>query len=141
MKPEDQTLLTLLKANARMPTAELARRLGVSRTTVQSRMQRLEKAGVIAGYTLKLAADLTRRRITAHVLMAVNPKQAEKVMRALKAIPFVAAAYALSGGFDYLAVIQGETTQEIDAILDQIGRIEGIERTQTTIVLSVKFER
>ncbi len=141
MRPEDQTLLTLLKANARMPAAELARRLGVSRTTVQSRIQRLEKAGVIAGYTVKLAAELTRRRITAHVLLAVNPKQAEKVIRALKAIPFVTATYALSGGFDYLAVIEGETTQEIDGILDQIGRIEGIERTQTSIVLSVKFDR
>lgn len=141
MKPEDQTLLSLLKANARMPTAELARRLGVSRTTVQSRLQRLEKAGVIAGYTVKLAGEVLRRRITAHVLLAVNPKQAEKVVRALKGIPFVTAVYALSGGFDYLAVIQGETTQEIDAILDQIGRNEGIERTQTSIVLSVKFER
>ncbi len=141
MKPEDQTLLSLLKADARMSTAELARRLDVSRTTVQSRLQRLEKAGVIAGYTVKLATEVLRRRITAHVLLAVNPKQAEKVVRALKAIPFVTAVYALSGGFDYLAVIQGETTQEIDAILDQIGRNEGIERTQTSIVLSVKFER
>lgn len=141
MKPQDQTLLSLLKANARMSTTELARRLGVSRTTIQSRLQRLERDGTIAAYTVKLAGEVLRRRITAHVLLAVNPKQAEKVVRTLKAIPFVTAVYALSGGFDYLAVIQGETTQEIDAIIDQIGRIDGIERTQTSIVLSVKFER
>jgi DNA-binding Lrp family transcriptional regulator len=75
------------------------------------------------------------------VWLAVNPKQADKVVRALKAIPFVTAVYALSGGFDYLAVIQSETTQEIDALLDQLGRMDGIDRTETSIVLSVKFER
>jgi DNA-binding Lrp family transcriptional regulator len=141
MKSQDQALINLLKADARMPVAELARRLGVSRSTVQSRIERLERAGVIAGYTLRLAQDVARRRITAHVWLAVNPKQAEKVVRALKAIPFVTAVYALSGGFDYLAIIQSETTQEIDTLLDQFGRMEGIDRTETSIVLSVKFER
>lgn len=141
MKSQDQVLLNLLKADARMPVAEIARRLGVSRSTVQSRIERLEKSGVIAGYTLKLTQEVARRRITAHVWLAVNPKQAEKVVRALKAIPFVTAVYALSGGFDYLAVIQSETTQEIDTLLDQLGRMEGIDRTETSIVLSVKFER
>ncbi|MDP1159818.1 Lrp/AsnC family transcriptional regulator, partial [Klebsiella variicola] len=53
----DRDLITLLRENARASTAELARRLGVSRTTVQSRIERLEARGIIIGYGVRLAPD------------------------------------------------------------------------------------
>jgi DNA-binding Lrp family transcriptional regulator len=141
MTPKDQALLALLRSNARESTAALARKLGVSRSTVQERIHRLEQAGVIAGYTVKLGQPAQRASITAHVLLAVNPKRAEALIRELKSHPWIRATYALSGVFDYLAIVETNTTQEMDDILDRIGKIEGVERTQTSIVLSVKFER
>ena len=141
MTPKDHALITLLKANARESTSSLARKLGVARSTVQERIRRLEQAGVIAGYTLKLGQPAVRPSITAHVLLAVNPKRAETVIRELKSHPWIRAAYALSGEFDYLAIAETGTTQEMDDILDRIGKIDGVDRTQTSIVLSVKFER
>ena len=138
---EQQRLLALLRRNARESTASLARKLGVARTTVQERIRRLERDGVIAGYTVRVSEGFARRQISAQVLITVNPKAGERVVRELELRPFVRAVYALSGTFDYQVLLEGGSTEEIDRHLDAIGRIDGIERTQTSIVLSVKFER
>jgi DNA-binding Lrp family transcriptional regulator len=138
---EQQHLLALLRRNARESTASLARRLGVARTTVQERIRRLERDGVIAGYTVRVGDDFARQRIAAQVLINVDPKAGERVVRELEARPWVRAVYALSGVFDYQVRIEAGSTEELDGFLDAIGRIEGIDRTQTSIVLSVKFER
>jgi DNA-binding Lrp family transcriptional regulator len=138
---EQQRLLALLRRNARESTASLARKLGVARTTVQERIRRLERDGVIAGYTVRVTESFARQRISAQVLITVNPKAGERVVRELELRPFVRAVYALSGVFDYQVLVEGGSTEEIDRNLDAIGRIDGIERTQTSIVLSVKFER
>jgi DNA-binding Lrp family transcriptional regulator len=138
---EQQRLLALLRRNARESTASLARKLGVARTTVQERIRRLERDGVIAGYTVRVSESFARRQISAQVLITVNPKAGERVVRELELRPFVRAVYALSGVFDYQVLLEGGSTEEIDRNLDAIGRIDGIERTQTSIVLSVKFER
>jgi DNA-binding Lrp family transcriptional regulator len=139
--PEQQRLLNLLRRNARESTAALARTLGVARTTVQERIRRLERDGVIAGYTVRVSDDFARQRITAQVLINVDPKSGERVVRELEGRPWVRAVYALSGVFDYQVRIEGGSTEELDGFLDAIGRIEGIQRTQTSIVLSVRFER
>ncbi|HET9761964.1 MAG TPA: Lrp/AsnC family transcriptional regulator [Casimicrobiaceae bacterium] len=138
---DQERLLALLRRNAREPTASLARKLGVARTTVQERIRRLERDGVIAGYTVRVSEGFARQRIAAQVLVHVDPKSGERVVRALDAQPWVRAVYALSGVFDYEVRIEGGSTEQIDRYLDAIGRIEGIQRTQTSIVLSVKFER
>lgn len=138
---EQQRLLTLLRRNARESTAALARKLGIARTTVQERIRRLERDGVIAGYTVRVSDEFARQRIAAQVLIHVDPKAGERVVRELEAQPWVRAVYALSGVFDYEVRIESGTTEELDRCLDAIGRIDGMERTQTSIVLSVKFER
>ncbi|MGV8944510.1 winged helix-turn-helix transcriptional regulator, partial [Thermomonas sp.] len=59
----DELLLSLLRENARASTAEIARRLGLSRTTVQNRIERLERQGVISGYTVRVNDEYERSRI------------------------------------------------------------------------------
>src|SRR5688572_20449408 len=141
MRPKDRQLLELLRANAREPVAELARKLGVARTTVQERLRRLEESGAIAGYTVRMGQTAERPAITAHVLLEVNAKRADGVIRELRALAAIRGLYALSGSFDYLAIIETGSTHDMDGILDRIGRLEGVAKTETSIVLSVKFER
>ena len=141
MRPKDRELLDLLRANARESVAELARKLGVARTTVQERLTRLEQSGAIAGYTVRLGQTAERPAITAHVLLEVNAKRADHVIRELRALAPIRGLYALSGSFDYLAIIETASTHDMDGILDRIGRVEGVAKTETSIVLSVKFER
>ena len=73
--PADEALLSLLRENARASTAEIARKLGLSRTTVQNRIARLEAEGVIRGYTVRLDDEHERHRIRAHMMLTVRPKQ------------------------------------------------------------------
>lgn len=141
MTPKDRTLLALLRENARTPAAELARRLGVSRTTVQSRIERLERDGVIAGYTVRVATAREASEIRAHVLVVVGPKATAGVIAALKAMPAVRRLHSVSGAYDLVAELAAESVAEMDAVLDAIGELEGVERTTSMVVLSTKIDR
>lgn len=137
----DEQLLSILREDARAPTAEIARRLQLSRTTVQSRMQRLEREGVIRGYTVRVGEDVERDRVRAHILITVLPKQTPAVVRALHAVPEVRSLHSVSGTHDLVALIVAEGVQDIDALTDRVGAMDGVERTTTSIILSTKFER
>ena len=119
----DRRLLDLLRADARTPTAVLAR------------------DGVIAGYTVRLDPGRQARILRVHVLLAIDPKRSDAVIRALRAIDEIRGVYAISGAFDLLAFVEGETTEVIDRVLDAIGALPGVEKTQSSLVLSVKFDR
>lgn len=140
MDETDQKLLNLLKNNGRESTTALARTLGLSRSTVQDRISRLEDRDIIEGYTIRFNSDYDRRRITAHVLMLLNPKFADQILQNLKKIPLIKAVYAVSGIYDMIVLVTAETTGEIDRTLDEIGRMEGIKKTTSSIVLSTKYE-
>jgi DNA-binding Lrp family transcriptional regulator len=137
----DQALLAVLREDARVPVAEIARRLGVSRTTAQSRLEKLERQGVIAGYTLRLRDDVEHGHIRAHILITVRPKQMVAVTNTLRAIPQVRALHSVSGPHDLIAIGMAPTVGELDELTDRIGSIDGVERTTSSIILSTKFER
>ena len=141
LDPRDRRLLALLRENARAPAADLARKLGVARTTVVQRLQRLERDGTIAGYTVRLDPGRRTRTLRVHVLLEIDPKRSDAVIRGLRAIPEVRGVYAISGAFDLLAFVEGETTESIDRVLDAIGALPGVGKTQSSLVLSVKFDR
>ncbi len=141
LTPAENKLLVLLRQNARASVADLARQLGLARATVQERLRRLEEGGVIEGYTVRLDPDYARSRVTAHTLVRIDARKAEGLYTKLKKMPSVSGIYALSGEYDALVVLQADTTTELDDALDTIGRYEGVERTQTSVVLSVKYER
>ncbi|WP_058835036.1 Lrp/AsnC family transcriptional regulator [Luteimonas abyssi] len=137
----DQRLLSVLREDARASTAEIARRLGVSRTTVHSRIERLEREGVIAGYTVRVGEGVESGHIRAHITITAVPKQAPAVVDALHAMPEIRTLHSVSGPFDLVALGVAPTVGEIDALTDRIGALDGVERTTSAIVLSVKFER
>ncbi len=137
----ETALLDILRRNARQSVAEIARELGLARATVQERIRRLEAGGVIEGYTVRLSPDFARSRVTAHTLVRIDARKADGLYSKLRKMPSVSGIYAISGEFDVLVVLQAETTSELDDALDAVGRQDGVERTQTSIVLSVKFER
>ncbi|MCA3003264.1 MAG: Lrp/AsnC family transcriptional regulator [Rhodocyclaceae bacterium] len=133
-------LLDILRRDARRSVAEIARELGLARATVQERIRRLEEGGVIEGYTVRLNPAHSRSRVTAHTLVRIDARKADGLYAKLKRMPSVSGIYAISGEFDVLVVLQAETTADLDEALDILGRYEGVERTQTSIVLSVKYE-
>ena len=141
MSNPDQALISLLRENARASTAELARRLGVSRTTVQSRIDRLEERGGITGQGVRLSSEYEKGLVRAHVLLTVTPKLADKVVRSLKALSPVRALHSVSGSFDMIVIVESPSISDLDGLLDQIGAMEGVERTLSSIVLSTRIDR
>ena len=137
----DDQLIALLKGNARLSTAALARRLGVARSTVQSRLERLERSGVIRGYTVELGPGARARQVQAHAMIAVEPQQQASVERKLKAMPAVAGLLTVSGSYDLIAMLAAESTEALDAALDELRSCPGVKSTSTSIVLSRRFER
>ncbi len=141
LDPADRELLALLREDARAPTAELARKLKLSRTTVQSRMERLRRQRVIAGFTIVVPDDIEASLVRAHVLITLVPKQSGAIEQALRKIPEVRVLHSVSGPFDLIAIVAASSIGELDALIDRIGALDGVERTTSAIVLSTRIER
>lgn len=141
MDDTDRKLIAMLRENARAPTAVLARRLGLSRTTVQARLERLERSGTIAGYGVRISDDVERGLIRAHVLITLLPKVTPRIEQQLRAIPEVRTLHSVSGSFDMIAIVEAGSIGEMDRLIDRIGTLDGVERTLSSIVLSTRIER
>ena len=137
----DEQLISALRQNGRASTARLARLVGRSRTSVQSRIERLEKEGVIVGYGVRLAPEKDLGAIRAHVMIKVAPKEARAVTAALRAVAAVRVLHSVSGDVDLIAVAATGSVAEMDEVIDRIGALPGVERTNSSIVLSTKFDR
>lgn len=137
----DRRLIALLQADARTSAADLSRQLGVARTTVLARLARLEKQGVIVGYTVKLARDEGEQGVEAYVGITTEPKSARLVTARLATMPELRQLCSVSGEFDYLALLHAESTARLDALLDEIGAFEGVLKTTTSVVLARRIDR
>jgi DNA-binding Lrp family transcriptional regulator len=141
IRDKDTKLLDLLRANAREPAASLARKLGIARSTLQERIARLEREGAIKGYTVRLSDEAATRNFRAVVMIVADARQADRVTAELKKISEVRSLAAVSGAYDMMAVVEADTAARMDAVLDRIGKANGVARTVSSIILSEKFSR
>ncbi|MGF1765467.1 Lrp/AsnC family transcriptional regulator [Aliivibrio kagoshimensis] len=132
---KDRQLISLLRSNARMPIVSLAKQLKVSRATVQNRIIKLEKEGIILGYSIKIKPEVETHPIKSLMNISVEAKNELKVIGSLQAYPEVVAIHHTSGHWDLIAVITTETLPLLNAILSEIRIIQGIVRTETNLLL------
>jgi DNA-binding Lrp family transcriptional regulator len=141
MDDVDRQLLTRLRENARASTSALARELGVSRTTIQSRIARLERTRVITGYAARTSETYEKGMIRALLMITVAPKQSAGVEAAVRRMSDVRALHSVSGPFDMIAEAATPSIGDMDALIDRIGALEGVERTTSSVILSTKIDR
>ena len=137
----DRQLLALLREDARQPIAQLAKELGVSRGQLYSRLGRLEEKGIVAGYTVRLGAAFAASRIRAHMMIKTLPRCHREVEQALAKLRQVQAIHAISGEYDIAVMLEADDSASLNELIDDIGLLEGIERTTTSVVLATKLER
>ncbi len=137
----DQRLLALLRENARYSVAELARRLSVSRTAAKARLEKLERQGVISGYTVRLSREFQAAEIRALVMVKARPARRTAIELALSRIPALVLLYSISGEFDLTAVVAAQSVADLDDAIDCIGNIDGVQETMSSVILSTKIDR
>jgi DNA-binding Lrp family transcriptional regulator len=137
----DRELLALLQLNARESAANLARKLGTARTTVLARLSRMEREGVIAGYTVRLAQDVVGQGLQAFVGLTVQAKAGRDVEAQLARRPEVRQLCAVSGEFDYVLLLRADSAVRLNALLDDIRNFDGVVKTTTSVALAWKIER
>jgi DNA-binding Lrp family transcriptional regulator len=136
MDDVDRRLIGLLRANARTPVAKLAKSLQVSRGTVQNRLTRLERDGTIAGYTVRVRAQVDEQQIVALMTIAVEGTRQEAVLRTLRGDPSIVTLYTTNGRWDLVAEIRADSLQGFDQVLSRVRLVEGISGTETSLLLS-----
>jgi DNA-binding Lrp family transcriptional regulator len=136
MDDTDRRLLALLRENARTPVATLAKKLQIARGTVQNRLSKLEREGVIAGYTVRLRPEVDEQRIAALMTIAVEGNNAEKVLRTLRGDPAVRTLHTTNGRWDIVAELRADSLEAFDKVLGRIRQVEGVATTETSLLLS-----
>jgi DNA-binding Lrp family transcriptional regulator len=137
----DRRLLSLLRDDARQTIAQLAKELGISRGQIYSRLARLEEEQVVAGYTVRLGNAFVASRMRAHVMIKTLPRFHREVEQALAILPQVQSIHAISGEYDIIAMLETDDGSSLNELIDDIGLLEGVERTTTSVILATKLER
>jgi DNA-binding Lrp family transcriptional regulator len=132
----DRQLIALLRDDARVPIATLAKKLRVARGTVQNRIARLEADGTIVGYTVRLKPQAEEHRIRAFMTVAVEGNRPESVLRALRGDPAVGALHSTNGRWDFVVELRADSLEEFDRVLARIRLIDGVTKTETSLLLS-----
>lgn len=136
MDVTDQQLLSLLRKDARTSVATLANKLGVSRGTVTNRVTKLEDAGIIVGYTVRLKPDSQPAEIKAWMSIAVEGNETRAVIASLLGEPGVATLHDTNGRWDLLAELRAGNLAELSQVLERIRLVKGIANTETHILLA-----
>lgn len=138
MDDTDHRLVAALRHDARASLSELAARLGVSRTTVRARLERLRREGEIVGFSVVLKSDVSRDPVRALTLIGIEGRGTDRVMRILQGYPEVRALHATNGRWDVIAEIGTESLEALDAVLARIRRLDGVATSETSLLLSTR---
>jgi DNA-binding Lrp family transcriptional regulator len=136
MDSTDRELLSVLREDARVSIATLAKTLKVARGTVQNRLAKLEADGTIVGYTVKLKPQMEEQTIRALMTVAVEGNRTDEVLRALRGDPAVCALHTTNGRWDIVAELRADSLAAVDRVLGRIRLIDGISNTETSLLLS-----
>lgn len=134
MDAVDEHLLKLLREDARLPMADLGRRVGLSRTATLARVRRLEDAGVIRGYRAEVGSELTEPHV-ARVGIVVSTPDTSAYVRRLYALDEVREIESVAGEYDLLVRVAAATATQLDEVLDRINGWRETVRTTTFVVL------
>ncbi|HUY98579.1 MAG TPA: Lrp/AsnC family transcriptional regulator [Verrucomicrobiae bacterium] len=136
----DSAILRVLQQNARTTLADVGRAAGLAASSVHERLRRLQRDGVVRGWTLDLDPTAVGRPVTAFVGVEANPRGGPLV-DAFRRMPLVDECHNVAGEMSFLLKVRAAGTSELSELVDQLGELTGVRRTLTTVVLRTEFER
>ena len=131
----DRKILSNLLSNGRESIANLSRNIGLSRTAVSERINRLEKSGVIKGYTAQIRVENEGRQAASYLLISCDKGRKDEVTEALKEIPEIRLTSIVGGSYDIIALIEAPDLHAIHSLCNEIEGFPGIRTLNNTVVL------
>ncbi len=135
----DRKIISELQANARQNTSTIAAKLKVSRSTVTDRIARLERLGVITGYSVVLGKNPADERVLALMLVQIKQQELRRIAKQIESYSEVMVCLSIAGEFDLHLSVEAPRIEDLDILIDAISQIPGVLRTQTYIVMGQRF--
>lgn len=137
----DLSLVELLRGNARLSYAELARQVGLSAPAVHERVGKLESSGVIRGYRADVEPESVGLGVTALIgIVQDSGADTDDVLEALRAMPEIESCYFMAGVESFLCKARVGTIAQLEQLILSLNRAAGVASTRTAIALSTKWE-
>jgi DNA-binding Lrp family transcriptional regulator len=138
MDNTDHALLAELRRDGRASLSDLANRLNIARATVRARMERLQAAGDIAGYTVVTRGDVSAHPVRALMMIAIEGRGAERTMARLSGLPAVQAVHSSNGRWDLIVEIGTASLIDLDDVMFRVREIDGVVTSETNLLLSTR---
>jgi len=138
MDETDRQLISALRHDARASLSDLALTLGVSRTTIRGRIERLRRSGEIVGFSVVLKGDAARDPVRGLMMLGIEGRGMERILRQLNGLPAVREIHTTNGRWDVIVEIGTATLEELDLTLAHIRRFEGVASSETSLLLSTR---
>ena len=137
----DRQLVEALRANGRSSWAELGREVGLSGPSVQERVRRLEERGILLGYRAVIAPDQVGLGTSALVgLFQRDDVETDDIVEGVRAIPAVEDCWFVAGDQELVVKVRVADVTQLEAVVANLRRVNGVVRTRTTVVLSTRWE-
>ncbi|WP_416882244.1 Lrp/AsnC family transcriptional regulator [Marivita sp.] len=138
MDSTDKRLISMLRHNGRASVSDLATTLNLSRATVRSRLDRLQASGDVVGFTVVLKEDVSRDPVRALMMIGIEGRGTDRVIRQLTSLPQVRALHSTNGRWDVIAELGTETLEALDDVLSRIRKFDGVSQSETSLLLSTR---
>lgn len=138
MDDTDHRLIAALRRDARASLSELGGALGLSRTTVRARIEKLRRGGDILGFTVVLKEDAGRDAIRALMMLGIEGRGTDRILRQLGGFPEVRALHSTNGRWDVIVELGTDSLEALDGVLARIRRLDGVSTSETSLLLSTK---
>ena len=139
----DRRLIDLFATDPRVGVLEASRRLGVARGTVQARLDKLERSGVVTGYGPELSPEALGYPVTAFLTLEIRQEAAmggghDAVGAHLAAIPEVLEAHTITGAGDLMVRVVARSNTDLQRVIDRVLAAPAITRSSTVIALATQ---
>ena len=138
MDDVDRQLISALRHDARASLSDLAITLGVSRTTVRGRIERLQQSGEIVGFSVVLKGDAARDPVRGLMLIGIEGRGTDRIIRQLNGLSAVRAVHTTNGRWDVIVEIGAESLEDFDDMLARIRRFDGVANSETNLLLTTR---
>lgn len=132
----DRKLIALLRTDGRAPVTVLARQLGVTRATVNNRLERLVESGKVLGFTVRMRDDHGDDDVRAITLVEVEGRTTNDVIKALRGLPEIQSLHTTNGGWDLVAEVRCDSLLDFDRVLGRIRSVDGVINSETSLLLN-----